>query len=165
MRLLRIAINKQLLKLGERLQSLFIEARKYKSAEDLLKHGGFSIEALDRVAFGFAESDIKTLKPQQLTVKYPGDMENPVFEQKQSGLSTQQWAKSVNLSEPIEVSYEGGKFNIEDGHHRYYAAKILNMPLKVNLTIKDKPIAQILEESNYNYDQFHRDVWDMARQA
>ena len=36
------------------------------------------------------------------------------------------WAKGVDLTEPIDVSFEKNSFYIEDGHHRYYAAKILN---------------------------------------
>jgi hypothetical protein len=42
----------------------------------------------------------------------------------------------INLSEPIDISYEsngyGLKFYLEDGHHRYFAAKTLNKTLNVN---------------------------------
>jgi hypothetical protein len=39
--------------------------------------------------------------------------------------------KKINLSEPIDISYEsngyGLKFYLEDGHHRYFAAKTLKL--------------------------------------
>jgi hypothetical protein len=49
-------------------------------------------------------------------------------------------SEKINLSEPIDISYEsngyGLKFYLEDGHHRYFAAKTLNKTLNVNLEIK-----------------------------
>jgi len=71
-------------------------------------------------------------------------------------LSKEEWAKNVDLSEPIDVVFENGKFYIDDGHHRYYAALILDKKLKVNLVIEDKPIAKITGKQNYDYDGFHR---------
>jgi len=134
------------------------EASQHNSAEDLLKSGGFSIETLDRAAHGFSEGDIKTLKPDQLNVKWHMDMENPKHQIKQMGLGPEGWAKTVNLEQPIEVSYESGKFWIEDGHHRYTAAKILNRPLSVNLEIKDNPILK-LTNGDMGYDDFHRCIY------
>src|SRR4051812_25223478 len=90
---------------------------KFENDEQFLRSGGLPIEMLDRLAFGFADSDIKTLLPSQLKIKWWVDYQNVLAEQKESGLSKIQWAKKINLSEPIEVSYEKGKFWIEDGHH------------------------------------------------
>lgn len=101
------------------------EALKHKDSESLLRSGGFSNEALDLAAFGFTEESVKTMMPDELSIKWKDDMLNPPEKQKKSGLSKEEWAKTVDLSEPIDVSYDGKKFNIEDGHHRYYAAKIL----------------------------------------
>ena len=98
------------------------------------------VEDVMRKAFGFAESDIKTISPDKLEVKYSDDYDQAVTNQKNSGLSEKKWAETVDLSEPIQLSYEGGKFEIEDGHNRYLAAKILGKDLNVDaVDIKDKP--------------------------
>ncbi len=127
------------------------EVNKFNTSEELLRSGGISIEALDIAAHGFSSDDIKTLKPEQLNIKWRGDLENVKYEIehlfKKSNLPRSKfiknWAEKVSLEEPIDVSYEKNKFYIEDGHHRYYAAKILNKPLNVNLEIKMNPIKKV----------------------
>ncbi len=71
------------------------------------------------------------------------------------------WASKIDLSEPIDVAYEKDKFYIEDGHHRYYAAKILNKKLKVNLEIKQNPIEKLAP--SLSYDDFHRCVFKQIK--
>jgi hypothetical protein len=83
----------------------------------------------DRAAFGFSRDEIKTLMPGQLSVKWKDDYDNVVAKQKDSGLSKEAWAKKINLSEPIDVIYEDGKFKVDDGYHRFYAATILGKPI------------------------------------
>ncbi len=122
---------------NEFISDLKKELSKFKSDEDLLRNGGISIELLDRLAHGFSEDDIKTLTPNQLKIKWKDDLENVKWEINKSGLTPKLWASKVNLSEPIDVSYwEDSRhkkgFYIEDGHHRYMAAKILNKPLNIN---------------------------------
>lgn len=126
---------------------------QYDSAEQLLRSGGIDIAILDRAAFGFSTSDLKTLHPSKLKIKWHDDLENV--------LNKIAWAKTVDLSEPIEVSYSKGKFFIEDGHHRYYAAKLLNKELNVVVEIKDNPIT--LLGGKMSYDDFHRCVYDRAK--
>lgn len=138
------------------------EASQYNTAEELLRAGGFSIETLDRAAHGFSEEDVKTLNPDQLNVKWKMDMENPKQQIKDFGKGPEAWAKTVNLSEPIDVSYENGEFWIEDGHHRYTAAKILGKALNVNLQIKDNPILK-LTDGEMGYDDFHRCVFSRVK--
>jgi len=132
------------------------EVNKFKTSEELLRSGGISTNALDRAAFGFSVEDIKVLTPNQLNIKWKDDLENVIYEISKSGLTEKQWASKVSLEEPIDVSYEKDKFYIEDGHHRYYAAKILNKPLKVNLEIKMNPIVKL---GPLSYDDFHRCVF------
>jgi len=142
------------------------EAKKYKNGEELLRSGGFSIDALDRAAFGFAAEDIKELDPKDLHIKWKDDMHNVKQEIKDSGLTDEEWSETVNLSEPIEVVYEDGKFYIDDGHHRYWAAKTLGKKLKVDLVrIYDKPIAKITGKRDYDYDEFHRSFFASIRNA
>lgn len=126
---------------------------QFNSDEDLLRRGGLPTDMLDRLAFGFSAEDITELNPKQLKVKWKDDFENVLWEVKKSGLSPKAWANKIDLSEPIDVSYEKNNFYIEDGHHRYYAAKTLNKPLNVNLEIKQNPLVKL---SKLDYDDFHR---------
>lgn len=148
------------------LDDLKKELSKFKTDEELLRSGGISIETLDRLALGFSSEDIKTINPNDLKVKWKDDLENVKYEIKKSGLTPKQWASKINLSEPIEVSYCGDNkhkigFYIEDGHHRYMAAKILNKPLNVNLEIKVNTIAIIAP--NLGYDDFHRYIFKIFK--
>jgi len=147
--------------LSPNLAPLLKEAKQFSSPEEWLRKGGMSIEALDKAAFGFTEDEITELQPQQLKVKYKADLENVLWQIKQSGLSKKQWAETVSLETPIEVSYAKGKFYIEDGHHRYYAAKILGLPLKVNLSITEKPLPLL---TTLSYDDFHLYIWNAAQE-
>lgn len=137
---------------------LLQEALKYPSSEAWLRSGGANIDLLDKVAFGVT-SGLKELRPEQLKVKHKPDMENVLWDLQKSGLSKRKWAEQVKQVTPIEVSYEKGNYYIEDGHHRYYAAKILGIPLKANVEVKGNPIAAI---TDLNYDEFHRHLWDLA---
>lgn len=144
------------------------EVNRYNSDEELLRAGGLSIETLDRAAFGFSDNDIKTLMPDQLKIKWKDDLENVKHEIKQKRLTDLEYAKSVDLSKPIDVSYwediDGGYergFYIEDGHHRYYAAKILNKPLNVNLSIEINPIRELAHD--LSYDDYHRMIFKQVK--
>jgi len=109
------------------------------------EYAALTIEELDRAAFGFSREDITTLQPSQLNVKWQDDYKEVIEEQQSSGLSEQEWAQTIDLSEPIDVIYEDGVFKVDDGYHRYHAASILNEPLNVSLTINDKPHRAIIE--------------------
>ena len=137
------------------------EVKKFNSDEELLKSGGISTEALDRAAFGFSEGDVKSLSPKELDIKWKTDYENVIWEIKKSELNKIQWASKINLNEPIDVVYEKGRFFIDDGHHRYVAAKILNKNLNVNLLIKDNPILKLTP--TLNYDEFHRCLFNQVK--
>lgn len=146
------------------------EVNKYKSSEDLLRAGGISVEALDRLAFGFSDDDIKTISPNKLKIKWKEDLKNVKFEleflkKKTPNIPLKkimfEWAKTVDLSEPIDVSYEKDGFYIEDGHHRFFAAKILGKELNVDLTIKSNPILKIAPK--LSYDDFHRCIFNQIK--
>lgn len=132
---------------------------KFNSDEDLLRAGGIPTELLDRAAFGFDDT-LNKLMPKQLSIKWNDDLENVKWEIKKKGLTDIQFAKNVDLSKPIDVSFDGKNFNIEDGHHRYYAAKVLNLPLNINLEIKANPI--VVLGNGMEYDEFHRCIWKQA---
>ena len=130
---------------------------QFNSDEELLRNGGIPTNLLDIAAFGVSDETLKQLQPNQLSIKWKDDLENVQYEIKKSGLKPSIWAKRVNLSEPIDVSFDGKNFYIEDGHHRYMAAKILKLPLNVNLEIKANPITKL--GANLDYDNFHRCIW------
>jgi hypothetical protein len=123
---------------------------KFKSGEDLLRSGGIPTDLLDNAAFGFNNDNLKQIMLNKLSIKWHDDLKNVLFEIKKSGLNPKEWASKINLNEPIDVSYEKNKFFIEDGHHRYYAAKILNKPLNINLEIKTNPITKLGGDLGYD---------------
>ncbi len=122
------------------------------------EYSDFDIDTLDRMAFGFSRSDIKQLSPNDLKIKWQDDMNNVINEQKNSGKSPQDWARSIDLTEPIDVIYENGVFKIDDGHHRFYAAKILNKMLNVSLEIKDKPHQHAVIKAIQNGEKVSPDI-------
>jgi len=145
------------------------EIKQFKTSEEFLRAGGLSNKSLDRLAFGFADIDITTLNPSQLKVKWKDDLENVKYEvtnfmQKYNISSFPKaakiWSERVNLSEPIDVSYEKNAFYIEDGHHRYFAAKILNKQLNVNLQINTNPLVKIAPQ--LSYDEFQRCIFNQV---
>jgi len=136
---------------------------KFKSDEELLRSGGLPIELLDMVAHGFTEENVKQLMPDQLNIKWKDDLDNVKHEIKHKGLSDEEYANSIDLSEPVDVVYENDKFYVDDGHHRYYAAKILNKPLNVNLKIKSNPIKKLAPDMGY--DEFHRYIWNLVNSS
>ena len=122
----------------------------------------FSIDDIDRAAFGFAEGDIKKLNPNELEIKWVDDLDQVNHEIKTSGKSPQQWAEGIDLSEPIEVIVEDGVFKIDDGHHRYMAAKILNKELPVDVAIKDQPFKALAEKAELKGESIHPDLLKAA---
>ena len=141
-------------------QEVIDEVSKYSSDEQMLRSGGLSTDMLDRLAFGFSDEDITSLKPEQLHIKWKEDYKNVIWEVANSGLSKVAWAKRVDLSEPIDVAYEKDRFYIEDGHHRYYAAKILKVPLNVQLEIKQNPVTKL--SPSLGYDQLMRCIFQQV---
>ena len=131
---------------------LIDECKKYNTPEELLRSGGFSDFALDLSSFGFTEDSVKVLSPKNIHIKWKEDMNNVYYEIQHSKLSPIEWSKKINLTEPIDVSFNGKKFYLEDGHHRYFAAKTLKKKLNVNLEINANPIKKL---SDKDYDQFH----------
>lgn len=133
----------------------------FESDELLLRGGGIPIDFLDRAAFGFSKNDIDIISPDKLKIRWLEDINNVKQEVEKSGLTDVEWSNGIDLSEPIDVEYwkddENGfieGFYISDGHHRYYAAKTLGRPLKINLEIRINSIERLAP--GLGYDNFHR---------
>ena len=90
---------------------------------------------LDRAVFGFTTDDITRVPLDLIEVKYPGNLEAAEYEV----TDPEMWRP--HLREPIEVQYKGGVFYIEDGHHRYVAAKRLGeTSILASIQPDDNPI-------------------------
>lgn len=143
-------------------QEITDEVKQFPTSEALLRAGGISTDALDRAAFGFAASDVTQLTPKEIKIKWKDDYEGVKWEIARSGKSPRKWASGVDLGSPVEVSYEGGKFVLEDGHHRWWAAKILNKTLPVELEIKDSAIAKLMPHGDY--ESYHRCIFNQIHE-
>lgn len=114
------------------------QKKKYTQAE----LESLDLDFLDRMAFGYVTDELAWLDPEDLTIIYAGDMENPDYRFKSDGM---EWVKEVDLSEPVKVSIDtDGKLCLEDGHHRYFAAKKRREKLIASIEIKGNPIKAIL---------------------
>lgn len=108
------------------------------------------IDDLDLAAWGNKQGDILTVDPKNLNVKYKDDLVNPQDKFNKQGMK---WANSVDFSEPIQISIgKDGKYYIEDGHHRYFAASKLNKPIQAEVSkIEGNAINKILGVSEAEY--------------
>lgn len=104
-----------------------------------------NVDELDRMAYGNAAGDVLTLYPKDIKIKFKDDLVNPQHKFDKEGMA---WVNSVKFDEPVKVSIDQqGRFNLEDGHHRWFAAQKLGKPLKVEIEKVDgKPIETILNE-------------------
>jgi len=110
------------------------------------------IDDLDRMAYGHVDGETVTLRPDQIKIKYPGDLENPQDKFEKQGMK---WVRSVDRSEPVDVSIgQDGEFYLEDGHHRWFAAQKLNEPITAKIErITGKPIETILQRQEREFSQ------------
>jgi len=137
-------------------QQLLQEAKKYQHPSDFAAE--LNTDILDQLAFEIKPDELKTFNPNEL-IPTQSDLDNAIYQQEISGLSKEDWAKSVNLSEPIDVVFENGKYTINDGHHRYYASALLNIPIQAIVTIKDNPILTL---GYSDYDDLIADIYTEA---
>ncbi len=116
----------------------------------------------DKLAYGFNE-ELDTITPGELKIKWHTDLENVKHEIEHKGLTEKEFSLTIDLTEPIDVSYEkneyGTGFFLEDGHHRYFAAKTLGKSLKMDLIIKDNPTKKL---GYSNYDVCMRCIYAQA---
>lgn len=100
------------------------------------------IDHLDIMAFGHYGGEEIMIDPDAIKIKWHGDLGNPEHKFAQGGMD---WVRSVDFSEPVELSVNNdGEIELEDGHHRWFAAKKLGRKLKGIIEIKGKPIERIL---------------------
>jgi hypothetical protein len=101
-----------------------------------------NVDDLDRMAFGYVSGDELRVAPDDLRIRWPGDLENPANLHRTRGDA---WVDSVDLTDPVDVSVRtDGNLYLEDGHHRYYAARQRGEQLNARVDIEGKPIGRIL---------------------
>jgi len=100
------------------------------------------IEVLDRAAFGVAEGDKVTLRLDEIVIRYPGDLEGAESEIRTPADARRHLAVTTD---PVDVSFHLGRFELEDGHHRYVAHTILRDETidAVVVRVRDNPVVAI----------------------
>ncbi|MHD0644772.1 hypothetical protein ACYPKM_04005 [Pseudomonas aeruginosa] len=98
---------------------------------------------LDVLAYGYKQGDVVELDVSQINIIY-SDLINPEWKFKEGGMK---WVRSVSFEELAEFSInKNGGFDLEDGHHRYFAAGKLGRKLRgVIEKVKGNPVVFILE--------------------
>ena len=122
----------------------------------------FDFDDINREAFGVTESDVTKLSPSELEIKWTDDLDNVEYEIKNSGKTRKAWAEGVDLSTPIDVILEDGVYKIDDGHHRYSAAKILGKDLPVSLQINDQPFVGLAKRATERGEEVHPAIMKAA---
>lgn len=100
------------------------------------------VDELDLMAYGCKGGDTFSFKPSELKIKWKDDLVNPQYKFEQGGMD---WVRSVCFDEPVEVSVnDNGVFELEDGHHRWFAASKLGIELQGVIEVKGNPVKTIL---------------------
>jgi len=103
------------------------------------------IEVLDKEAFGFESGEAIMLPLDAIHIRYPGDLESA-----KADVRTRKDALAIRRVHgrlPVKVALRGGLFELEDGHHRYVAARMLgDKKIWAEVDIKDNPISVLLGE-------------------
>lgn len=104
------------------------------------------IDDLDMMAFGHYDGEEVMIDPNDIKIKWHDDLGNPEHKFAKGGMD---WVHSVDFSGPVELSVNNnGEIELEDGHHRWFAAKKLGRKLKGVIEIKGKPIERILAQQS-----------------
>lgn len=88
----------------------------------------------DKAALGFSNDSVILIPIDNIHIKYQCDVDSI------EGIDLIKYFNGANSLPPIEVSFERGKFWLEDGHHRVeYAKQLGNDEIYAQVTIKDNP--------------------------
>lgn len=127
--------------------------------EDLYQ---LSVSEIQNEIYGWNEDTVTLLDPDQIFVHEDCNDLDSIYHAVEKFDSEFLWAKDFvghSLVEPIEVSYcEDGKFHIEDGHHQWYASKILGIPIKAKVTVKRNTLVDYVKF--HTEKVFDRDVYE-----
>ena len=102
-----------------------------------------NIDTLDMMAFGIKRCRME-LPWQQIHIVHRNDYSNAVAKFKRFGMKWARECYANSRNEPVEVAYRNYRFELENGHHRFYAARKLNKPLICDIEVKMNPVVEIL---------------------
>ncbi len=123
----------------KRMEDARKELENYESLESA------PLELADRAAFGVNDGDITDMPLQIISIVHERNWENAKLEAEDKG--AEEYANQMNFGKPIQVRLVGGKFQLEDGHHRMYAAELLGKEsLQTEILIDDDPIIVLERE-------------------
>lgn len=116
------------------------EVEKLYTEDELM---AMDTDDLDVLAYGYKTGDCIELPLSKINLIYT-DLENAEYKFKLGGMA---WVNSVSFEDPVEFSInKNGGFDLEDGHHRYFAAGKLGRKLRgVIEKVKGNPVVFILE--------------------
>lgn len=122
------------------LQSLFNEAKKYKSVEEFNVLG---FENLQKALFGVNIGDIVNVKLNLIEIKWLEDLKNAEQQLRKEDITSE--------TEPVEFHFDitKNRYVLDDGHNRYVAARRQGIPLtgKITATIGTvDDMARIIKE-------------------
>jgi len=96
---------------------------------------------LDREAFGFVSGETLAVPLGEIHIKYVVDLEDAEGDVTSVAVARAILARKI----PVEIALRRGRLELEDGHHRYVAAKMLGKKsLHAVVEIHDNPITEIL---------------------
>lgn len=106
------------------------------------------VDTLDRWAFGVAGDEVLRVDPDELTVVHADDLANAQHQADRHPGGPVRWARRVSLKEPVDVIVDDrGEFLLDDGHHRYLAARLSGRKLSAKIVVKGRPIERLLERA------------------
>jgi hypothetical protein len=107
----------------------------------------------DQVAFGFSDDDIITLDPSQIHIVWADDLANAKYKIDGASKFGPHFKDALDKLPPVEVDFDGKRFTLQDGHHRYYLAKKTGQKLQALVTVKANPFVALGIE---NPEEFYR---------
>lgn len=97
----------------------------------------------DLVAFGFTDDDILTLEPSQIHIVWADDLANAKYKIDGATKFGPHFKDGLDKLPPVEVDFDGKRFTLQDGHHRYYLAVKNGQKLQAQVTVKANPFVAL----------------------
>jgi len=125
------------------------------------------VDTLDRWAFGVVGDEVLRLDPGELMIVHVDDLANARHQADRHPGGSLRWARRVSLKEPVDVIVDDrGDLLLDDGHHRYLAARLSGRKLSAKIIVRGRPIERLLERAGATEKtaaQIEREVATLGR--